>query len=172
MNPFLRVIDALNLAQVRYVIVGGFAAIMHGHDRATSDLDIVVDLGVAEAKKAITALVSIGLRPRVPVDPLDFADPAKRREWKGDKNAVVFTLIDPQNPMFVVDLFIEPPMEFEALFGRAKTIQLKKQSVRVCCIDDLIAMKKKSGRPQDLLDIQVLQEIQSRRDTASGKSLT
>jgi len=171
MNPFLRVIEALNRHQVRYVIVGGFAAIMHGHDRATKDLDIVVDLETTEAKKAITALVSIGMEPRVPVDPFDFSDSAKRRGWMQDKNALVFTMIDPQNPLFVVDLFIEMPMEFEAFFGRSKTIQLKQHAIRVCSIEDLIVMKKKSGRPQDLLDIQVLQEIQSSGKTDAKRGL-
>jgi hypothetical protein len=161
MNPFLRAIDALNKHDVRYVIVGGFAAIMHGHNRATKDLDIVVDLETAEARKAIAALVSIGMQPRVPVDPYDFALESKRKEWMRDKNAVVFTMIDPVNSLFVVDIFIELPMEFEPFYNRAKVIQLKNQPVKVCSVDDLIIMKTRSGRPQDLLDIEVLNALRS-----------
>ena len=164
MNPFLLAVDALNRHHVRYVIVGGFAAVMHGADRATRDLDIFVDLTPSEARKAIEALLSIGLESRAPVDPYDFADPIQRQKWIEEKKALVFTMIDPKNPIFAVDLFVEPPMDAEELFNRSKLIQIKDHTLRVCSIDDLIAMKKRSGRPQDLLDVDVLREIKSLRN--------
>jgi len=163
MNPFLLVIEALNRHHVRYVIVGGFAAVMHGSDRATRDLDIFVDLESNEARKAIEALLSIGLESRAPVDPYAFADPIQRQKWIEEKKALVFTMIDPKNLIFAVDLFVEPPMDAEQLFSRSKLIQIKDQTLRVCSIDDLIAMKKRSGRPQDLLDADVLKEIKTLR---------
>ena len=52
MNPFLRAIEVLNRHAVRYVIVGGLAAYLHGTRRVTVDLDIVVDLRPEEARKA------------------------------------------------------------------------------------------------------------------------
>ncbi len=168
MNPFLRVIEALNSHDVRYVIVGGFAAVMHGHDRATRDLDIFVDLQADHARKAIEALLSVGLQSRVPVDPFQFADPAQREKWRREKKALVFTMIDPQNAIFAVDLFVEPPMDSERLFGRAKSIRINDLMFKVCSLDDLIAMKTKSGRPQDLLDVKVLRQIQSRGRTSDA----
>jgi hypothetical protein len=164
MNPFLLVVDALNRHRVRYVIVGGFAAVMHGADRATRDLDIFVDLAPDEARKAIEALLSVGLESRVPIDPYDFADPIQRQQWIKEKNALVFTMIDPKNPIFAVDLFVEPPMDADGLFARSKLIQIKDQAFRVCSLDDLIIMKQRSGRPQDLLDVDVLREIKSLRN--------
>jgi len=161
MNPFLRVIDALNRHQVRYVIVGGFAAVMHGYPRATYDLDLVVDLQPDEARKAISALVSLGMEPRVPVDPFHFADPVQREAWVREKQARVFSLKDPSNPVFVVDLFIEPTPEGERLFDSAKTIQIHGRPCRICSLEHLIAMKRRAGRPQDLVDIEALTAIQS-----------
>lgn len=78
MIPFVRVLDALNAANVRYVVVGGFAALLHGNNRATADLDLVIDLTPSESLKAMTVLQSIGMRPRIPVDPLLFANPDQR----------------------------------------------------------------------------------------------
>ncbi|MGH8307715.1 MAG: DUF6036 family nucleotidyltransferase, partial [Gammaproteobacteria bacterium] len=35
---------ALDKTQVRYVVVGGLAVILHGHIRLTQDLDLLIDL--------------------------------------------------------------------------------------------------------------------------------
>jgi ABC-type tungstate transport system permease subunit len=40
---FEPVFEALNGAQVRYVVVGGFATVLHGHARLTADIDLVID---------------------------------------------------------------------------------------------------------------------------------
>ena len=42
MTGFGRLLDDLNRAGVRYVVVGGIAVIRHGVVRATKDLDVVV----------------------------------------------------------------------------------------------------------------------------------
>ncbi len=161
MNPFLRVIDALNSAHVRYVIVGGFAAFLHGSRRVTVDLDIVVDLQEAEARKAVQALLSLGLQSRLPVDPFLFANATERKRWADEKNMLVFTMFDPTNPGFVVDMFVDSPIGFDQLNMRANEVEIEQRKVRVCSIDDLIEMKKKAGRPQDITDIEALKRIQS-----------
>ena len=56
MSLFEPLFDALNAAEVRYVVVGGLAAVLHGHARLTADIDLVVDLTPDEAKKAIQTL--------------------------------------------------------------------------------------------------------------------
>lgn len=161
MNPFLQVISALNNAAARYVIVGGFAAWLHGSPRITIDLDLVVDLDEKEARKSIQSLLSIGFQSRLPVDPYLFADAHERKRWIDEKNMLVFTLIHPAHPGFVVDLFIDSLSSFDDLNARAREVTLDGHKVRICSIDDLIAMKQKAGRPQDLADIQTLKRIQS-----------
>jgi predicted nucleotidyltransferase len=167
MNPFLLVIQALNVHNVRYVVAGGLAVVMHGYGRATKDIDLIVDLDPAEARKAITNLTSIGLRSRVPVDPYDFADPQQRQRWMKEKNAVVVKMIDVDHSRFVVDLFIEAPMKFSGLFSRAKVVRLKEHEFKICSLEDLIELKTRAGRPHDLVDIDVLREIRSRQDESN-----
>ncbi len=161
MNPFLQVISALNNADARYVIVGGFAAWLHGSPRITIDLDLVVDLEETEARKAIQSLLSIGFKSRLPVDPLLFANANERKRWINEKNMLVFTLLHPAHPGFVVDLLIESPASFDDFNARAREVTLDGHQARICSVDDLIAMKQKAGRPQDLADIQTLKRIQS-----------
>lgn len=157
--------DALNRAEVRYVVVGGVATVLHGFARLTADVDLAVDLSPLEAHKAIDALVGLGLRPRAPVDPVDFADPTVRGSWVRDKGMRVFSLWDPAKPMREVDLFVEHPVDFDALFARSEILPLATTTVRVASIPDLITLKRLAGRPQDLADIEALEAIMTRKGT-------
>lgn len=160
--------DALNRADVRYVVVGGVATVLHGFARLTADVDLLVDLAPAEARKAIAALVGLGLRPRPPVDPAAFADTAVRESWVRDKGMRVFSLWDPTQPMREVDLFVEHPVDFEALFARAEIVALDTATVRVASIPDLISLKRLASRPQDLADIEALEAILRARKASDG----
>ena len=154
---------ALNRGGVRYVVVGGVATVLHGYARLTVDVDLVVDLASAQAAKAIEVLTAVGLVPRVPVNAAEFADAGKRESWIRDKNMRVFTMLDPRNPMRQVDLFVEPPMDFEGLWARAELVHLEHTDVRIAAIRDLVAMKRIAGRPQDIADIEALEAILAKR---------
>ncbi len=163
MSVFEPILEELNRCEVRYVVVGGLATVLQGYARLTADLDLIVDLAPDEAVKAIRCLSSIGLQPRIPVDAMDFADPIKRRSWIDEKNMRVFPLVDPDNPMRLVDLFVETPIDFEELWGQAEDLQLECSMARVACIRHLIALKREAGRPQDLIDIDALEKIAGAR---------
>ena len=53
---FLSLFSALNRSGVRYVLVGGLAAVFHGVDRITADVDLAIDLAPACAADCIRAL--------------------------------------------------------------------------------------------------------------------
>jgi predicted nucleotidyltransferase len=159
MAVFEPLFKALNDAGVRYVVVGGLAVVLHGHARLTVDVDLVVDLDEDQALRAIDALVGIGLRPRVPVNPRDFADPAVREGWIRDRGMEVFSMHDPSNPMRAVDLFVDHPIPFEELWSHSNEFELRDTTVRVASIPDLIHMKRLAGRSQDQADIEKLEAI-------------
>ena len=154
---------ALNGAHVRYVVVGGFATVLHGYARLTGDVDLAVDLAPAAARLAIQTLLDLGLQPRAPVDPHGFADPAVRRRWFTAHHIRVLSLWDPANPMREIDVFVEPPLPFEDLWRDAEIIALDTTTVRIASIPHLIAMKRLAGRPQDLADIEALEALARRR---------
>ena len=158
MHLFARIFQALNEREVKYVLVGGLAVVMHGHPRLTMDVDLVVALDEENARRAIDALSSIGLHPRIPVDASLFADAPTRKEWSQSKNMLVFSMSDPANPMIAVDLFIEPPLPFEQLEKNAAWQELDGIQVLLCSREDLIALKRISARPEDLADIRALGE--------------
>lgn len=159
MKLFAPIFDALNREGVRYIVVGGVAVVLQGHLRSTVDLDLIVDLEPAAAGKAIEVLTGLGLQPRVPVPARQFADPAVRAGWIHDKGMQVFTLLDFDNPLRVVGLFVEHPIPFEELWERSEVLPVGTTEVRVASIPDLIRLKKLPGRPQDRIDIERLQQI-------------
>jgi predicted nucleotidyltransferase len=159
MIPFERVFRLLNEHEIRYVIVGGIAVILHGSPRLTADLDIIIDLEPVKAGQAIEVLQRAGFMAEIPVDIREFADENVRRGWMAEKNMKALSLHDREIPPTVIDLLAESPIVFEDLYRRAKIITLDKMTLHVASIPDLIVLKRLSGRPEDLADIAELEKI-------------
>jgi predicted nucleotidyltransferase len=157
-TPVEEAVAALEAAGVRYVIVGGVAVVLHGHLRATGDLDLVVDLQEDNARRAIDALVALGYRARAPVAPEAFADADARERWIREKNMLVFSLWRRAGDI-EIDLFVKEPFDFETVFGRALRVDLEHGKATVVALDDLIALKRDAGRPQDLADVAALEAL-------------
>ncbi len=160
MSVLRELLRNLVLSDVRFIIVGGVAVVLHGHLRATKDLDLVIDLAPAQARKALQVMLDAGLRPTLPVNALDFADAGIRRSWIEEKNMLVFQMCDPKDARRNVDLFVEAPLDFEEMWDRSVRLRIDDVVVRVASIRDLIAMKQVAGRPQDLDDIAQLEKLE------------
>lgn len=141
------------------MVVGGVATVLHGYARLTADLDLILDLEPDAAARAMRALAAFGLRPRVPVDAEDFADERIREKWIRDKGMQVFSLFKPDDPLLSVDVFAEPPIEFERLYARSEVCEIEAVPVRIASIPDLIHLKRLAGRPRDREDVEKLLEI-------------
>ena len=61
-----------------------------------------------------------------------------------------------------VGLIVAEADRFEELRQRAVSVAIDQRTFLVASIDDLVAMKQRAGRPQDLLDIVQLRDIQKR----------
>jgi hypothetical protein len=169
-RALLPVLRALRDADVSFVVVGGVAVVLQGHPRSTVDLDLVIDLEADNVGRAMTVLTAQGLTPRVPVDAADFADPAVRADWIEHRNLTVFSLHDPDDPRREVDVFAQEPMPFDQLRARARLVQVEDVAVPVASRQDLIALKRAAGRPQDLADIEALEALEAldRPEEADG----
>jgi hypothetical protein len=150
---------ALQRAEVRYLVVGGVAVVLHGHPRFTADLDLVVALEPANVRAAVAALAALGYRPRAPVDASLLADTSARTAWIAEKDLTVLSLWSPAHPATEVDLFVREPFRFEEAATRALVVDLGGVRVPVAGLEDLIAMKRAAGRPKDLEDIRQLEAI-------------
>jgi hypothetical protein len=154
-----QIFSALSESRVDFVVVGGFAVILHGYLRATADLDLVIGLSPANCERGLRALSDIGFQPRLPIDMTEFADPEKRREWSESRNMLVFQLWDPRNPLRSIDLFIKEPIDFPAMLRDAVSKEIDGVRIPVASIEHLIEMKQVTGRPRDQDDVVKLRLI-------------
>lgn len=160
-SNFLDILNRLHDHHVEFVIVGGVAAALHGGSRVTFDLDVVPSLAPESWQAAVNLLWALGARPRIP-EPLDrIRDVEQIRRWRLEKGMLALTLRAPDGST-EVDLLVGESDGFDGLRQRAVTVTLGVRTFHVASIDDLIAMKEKAGRPQDLLDVAQLQEIRKR----------
>ena len=153
-------LEALNEAEIRYLVVGGVAVVMHGYARATFDLDLVIDLETSNLTRALQILGKRGFRPRPPVPLEAFADREERQRWIEEKNLLVFSLWHPQLHAFEVDLFVKEPFSFDEAYLRASRLPIGDSMITVASIADIIAMKREAGRAKDAEDIEALLELQ------------
>ena len=140
---------------VRWLVVGGYAVIAHGHVRMTHDLDVVLDLEPRNCRSAMETLAELGFRPRIPVDLLAFADPGQRSSWLDEREMIVFTVWRDSPAGFEqVDLFVREPFPFNEAWQQRHRARLL-DGVEIPCLDleRLITMKQEAGRPKDLDDL-------------------
>ena len=159
MTQFDPIFETLQATGVRYVVVGGVAVNLHGYQRFTKDIDLVVELVPDGVLKALEALVALGYKPSLPVTVADFANPATREGWIRDKGMMVFQLYSDANRLSI-DIFVKYPLDFDELWNQSTEIQLPLASLRIASINHLIQMKRIAGRIQDLLDIEKLEKLQ------------
>lgn len=157
-RSFEHIARALDAAGVRYLVCGGLAVVAHGHVRFTAGVDLALDMDPANLRAAITALEGLGYVARAPVSFAEFADPAARASWARGKHMTVFSLHSPQHPATEVDLFLEPPLDVAAALGRAARMEIAPGlEVPFAGLEDLLAMKRRAGRPVDLDDVEKLE---------------
>ena len=149
-----KIIRALVDHKVKYALIGGYAVALHGAIRGTVDIDIAIPLNKAAFQRAETALREIGLEPRLPITATEVF--SFREEYIRKRHLKAWSFVNPRNPLEVVDILItEDASTISTVNKRAFGITIK-----VAAIADLIAMKKKAGRAQDLEDIKALRKLQ------------
>ena len=125
----------------------------------SADIDLIVDLEESAAQGAMQALAGLGLQPRAPVDPMDFAGARIREGWLHHKGMQDVSLFHPDNPILSVEVFTHHPIEFDSLHDRSETCDVGGVSVRVASIPDLIFLKTLADRPRDRDDIEKIETI-------------
>lgn len=144
-----RVFATLDHHEVDYLTVGAFAVIAHGYVRATADIDLVARQDDENLGRLAAAFTELDARLRGVDDDLLEIDPTDPATLA---TGASFTLDTDAGP---VDYLNDVPGadDYHAMRARAIETTAAGVVVRVVGVDDLIRMKRASGRPQDLRDI-------------------
>jgi hypothetical protein len=157
----LRALRTLARHEVRYVVVGGLGARLHGSPSVTNDTDVSYRRSPENLERLATALRKLHAELRVADRDAPFQLDAKTLA-AGDH--FTFTT-DAGN----LDILGTPAgvEGFDALEREAKVFSFDGLAVPVASIEDLISMKRAAGRPKDLIEVEVLgalrDEIAQRR---------
>ena len=109
----------------------------------------MVDLAPDEAEKVISTLTILGFVPQLSIAPSSFANAQTRQRWNKENNMQVLSMIDPHNPLRIVDLFVENFIPLEDLWDRSKVVRIDETPIRIALLVDLIHLKRLAGRQQD-----------------------
>lgn len=158
---YLDLVRALDRENVRYVLVGGLALNIHGVERATMDVDLMLAMDGENLQAFLQAAQAMQLSPVQPVALKDFADPAIRQDWFEHRHMLAFALRPPDASAPTLDILIRPPVDFAAVWSRRVEKDLGDLCINVAHVDDLIAMKTGTGRQTDAADIAALERLKA-----------
>jgi hypothetical protein len=148
----------LAAAGVEFLVGGGVACVLHGVERITMDIDVAVLMAPENLQRFLGVMERLGLRPRVPIPPQSLLDPAVVRQIVEEKQALVFSFLDPDRPIRHVDLFLRSDLSFESLLPETEWVELGGFRVRILSKRKLLALKLgiQPLRTKDAMDIEYL----------------
>jgi predicted nucleotidyltransferase len=159
---FQTIFKELNGLGIDYLVVGGLAVNFHGVPRMTYDIDLMILLEPENILKLVTKLTQWGYRPKIPIDPRDLADEIKRESWIHEKGMKALNFYSETLPIGEIDIIIDSPIPYEKLKGRAIKVELRDEKIPTVSIHDLIELKLRAGRKQDLADVEHLRMVLER----------
>lgn len=142
LNRLQDVFRCLKKHKVKYLVIGGIAAVLYGVPRATFDLDILIEATTRNAQNLLNAFIEAGLGTAALTSVKDLLS----TEVTIFKDRV---RIDVQTST--------PGITFRKAWKNKKLMQYRANDFYVVSKKDLIASKMAAGRKVDLEDVRLLQ---------------
>ena len=143
-HDYKELFRSLNAKGVEYLLIGGYAVIIHGYVRNTNVIDVVVSKDPENITKCLDALDDFG-----------FGGPSLRTALTSNEKDVVRMGVE---PMKIEILNYLDGVDFAEAYGRRITRNVEDIKIDIISLHDLIANKEEVGRLQDLLDVEKFKE--------------
>lgn len=141
-------VDALNADGVPYALCGGLALGVHGHPRATEDIDILVNAGDLSRALAVAKRVGFDIPARKMIFGLR---QGKQREVQR------VSKLDPETGDLMPLDFLLVNDELTEVWNSRITIETGQRTLVVVSRAGLATMKRIAGRTRDLADLEDLE---------------
>ena len=149
------ILRALSERGVRYVLVGGFAAVIHGSPYVTIDVDVVPEAGRENLVRLSDALRALGARVWTESEPEGLAFGHNADSLAGSR---MWNLVTDHGRL---DVTFEPTgtRGYDDLARDAVHLTILGVEVDVASLADVIRTKEAAGRERDRLVLPVLRRI-------------
>ncbi len=152
-DSFFKLVERLATADVKFVMIGGFAGILYGCTYVTQDIDICCDFSQDNLMKLQSGISDLNPFHRMTV---------KKKPLSLDReNCKEFKNLYLQTDWGQLDClsYVEGIGNFDQVFGRSRKIEVEGTIFNALTIDALIDSKKVMKRPHDLLAVEQLERI-------------
>ncbi len=147
-NPdFLDFLKALNKNGVQYVLVGGYAVILHGYERVTGDMDIWVGCDKENYIKLQMAFHDFGM-PMFDMTLERFLDTSQFDVFRFGRKPVAIDLMTKVKGL-----------HFEEAFASSEIKIVDNVPIRLIKYQHLLEAKKQAGRHKDMDDLENLSDL-------------
>jgi predicted nucleotidyltransferase len=160
MQGIINLLTALDEAQVAFVLVGGQAMQLHGSQRNTVDVDLVLQMDEVNLDRFIAVAKQFSLKPIIPVSLEALANAELIQQWHEEKGMIAFALREAAIGGMVIDVLVRCEIPYASLNERAKIGKLNDATIRFASVEDLLTMKRAANRDKDKTDIEFLERIQ------------
>ena len=143
-RDFLDFIALCNKHAVKYLVIGGYAVSVHGYPRSTKDMDVCIEMSVENAEKMIAVIKDFGFES-VELSESDFLS----------KNFITQLGYEPLRIDILNDL---DGVSFAEAWGNKKVVIISEVEINFIGYNELLKVKEKAGRPQDIADISMLKK--------------
>jgi hypothetical protein len=128
--------------EVKYVVIGEIASVLHGVPRATFDLDILIEATAENVQRLLAAMEKAGFATATMTSAKD----------------VLANEITVFNDRVRIDVQTSTPgISFQDAWNRRKTITYNGQKFFILSKEDLIRSKRACGRDIDMEDVRLLE---------------
>ena len=152
----VRICQILNEERVEYVVVGGFAAVIHGSSLPTQDIDVLPARSMDNLDRLSRALKRMNAQIRTAGDPV----PAP---LDGPFLANMPLMVNLVTELGELDLTFSPSGElggFDGWNAHAAIVEIAEGlTVAVAALDDVIASKRAANRPKDQMALPYLESL-------------
>ena len=146
--------ESLNRHEVKWVLIGGMAVMLHGATYLTSDCDLAFEKSQENLQNLLSALQELGARP---------VRASESGEYSLDLSIILAPFMHLKTEAGPVDLINRLPNieSFGDLYERSLAIDIDGVVIRIASIPDLIRLKSNTGRERDALHVSMLKAILS-----------
>ncbi len=141
-KDILDFLELCNKYEVKYLVIGGYAVSIHGHPRTTKDIDVCIEMSEMNASKMVDVIKDFGFSS-LKLTEADFLK----------KDMITQIGFPPLRIDILNDL---DGVSFEEAWNNKKIVNFENVPVNFIGYHDLLIVKQKSGRPQDVADVNKL----------------